>query len=201
MKNLKMKVIIISGPTGSGKTSISKQIVKFFKNGFVLSTDNYYKTGILSKILSRFVENYFDKKISFNQKLFKKDFNYIVRNCESKHKYSYDFKNKSINKIRNSKSNIEFIIVEGIFAIDLFANSKKDNYFFIELKSNKYSCMNRVIIRDIIERGKTKKVAKKDFLKSWDFYLNKNNRLKINNKKIIYSNTIDLYLLIKKILN
>ena len=61
--------------------------------------------------------------------------------------------------------------------------------------------MNRVIIRDIIERGKTKKVAKKDFLKSWDFYLNKNNRLKRNNKKIIYSNTIDLYLLIKKILN
>ena len=56
-----MKLIFLSGPSGSGKTTLSKQILVKVKNGFVLSTDNYYKTGIISKILSKFVLGYFDK--------------------------------------------------------------------------------------------------------------------------------------------
>tara|TARA_A100001035_G_scaffold249429_1_gene220110 strand:+ start:174 stop:296 length:123 start_codon:yes stop_codon:yes gene_type:complete len=38
-----MKIIFISGPSGSGKTTFSNQIILKNKNGFVLSTDNYYK--------------------------------------------------------------------------------------------------------------------------------------------------------------
>ena len=70
-----MKIIFISGPSGSGKTTLSNQIKLEIKNGIVLSTDNYYKTGLKSKFLSKFVEGYFDKSISFNFNLFKKDFN------------------------------------------------------------------------------------------------------------------------------
>ena len=40
-----MKIIFISGPTGSGKTTLSKKIAKEIKNSTILSTDNYYKTG------------------------------------------------------------------------------------------------------------------------------------------------------------
>ena len=72
-----MKVIIISGPTGSGKTTLSTQIQKNYNNCYLLSTDNYYKTGIISKLVSIFIESYFDKKISFNYKLFKKDYKLI----------------------------------------------------------------------------------------------------------------------------
>jgi len=68
-----MKLIFISGPSGSGKTTLSNQIIKKNKNGIVLSTDNYYKTGLISKLLSKFVEGYFDRSISFNKKLFKKE--------------------------------------------------------------------------------------------------------------------------------
>ena len=50
-----MKLIFISGPSGSGKTTLSNQIIKKNKNGFVLSTDNYYKTGLISKLLPKFV--------------------------------------------------------------------------------------------------------------------------------------------------
>ena len=71
-----MKLIFISGPSGSGKTTLSNQIIDKFKNGIVLSTDNYYKTGLMSKYLSKFVDGYFDKSISFNYKLLKKDFNF-----------------------------------------------------------------------------------------------------------------------------
>ena len=48
-----MKLIFISGPSGSGKTTLSKQIIEKIKNGIVLSTDNYYKTGPISKLLSK----------------------------------------------------------------------------------------------------------------------------------------------------
>ena len=60
-----MKIIFISGPSGSGKTTLSNQIILNNKNGFVLSTDNYYKTGLISKLISIFVEGYFDRRISF----------------------------------------------------------------------------------------------------------------------------------------
>ena len=65
-----MKLIFISGPSGSGKTTLSNKIIKKNKNGFVLSTDNYYKTGLTSKLLSKFLKGYFDRSISFNYKLF-----------------------------------------------------------------------------------------------------------------------------------
>ena len=64
-----MKIIIISGPSGSGKTTLSNQIIVKIKNGIVLSTDNYYKTGIITKILSKLIKGYFDIRISFNYKI------------------------------------------------------------------------------------------------------------------------------------
>ena len=57
-------------------------------------TDNYYKTGILSKLLSKLVDSYFDKSISFNYKLFKKDFNFILENKISIYERSYNLKRK-----------------------------------------------------------------------------------------------------------
>ena len=91
-----MKLIFISGPSGSGKTTLSNNILEKVKSGIVLSTDNYYKTGLISKILSKFVIGYFDRNISFNYKLFKKDFNLIIKNKISTKERSYDFKNKKI---------------------------------------------------------------------------------------------------------
>ena len=42
--------------------------------------------------------------------------------------------------------------------------------------------MNRVVERDIKERGKDKKQAENDFLKSWDIYYEKfNNKNKTSN--------------------
>ena len=197
----KMKVIIISGPTGSGKTTLSNQILNKFKNGIELSTDNYYKTGVISKVLSNIIDGYFDRKISFNYKLFQKDFNYICNNSKSEHVYSYDFINKKMKKSYKKKINIEYIIVEGIFAKELLRDFKKQNYLFIQLETNKETCMNRVINRDLMERGKCKNIAKKDFLKSWIIYYAKNYHLENSSKEIVYSETNDIYMEIKKKLN
>ena len=187
-----MKLIFIYGPSGSGKTTLSNQIIEKIQNGIVLSTDNYYKTGLISKVLSKFVEGYFDRSISFNKKLFKKDFYFILKNGISMHELSYDFEKKTITTFLNNLNNINLLIVEGIFAKEFSSTLCDQNYFLLKLKINKNECMRRVVERDLAERGKTKKQAEKDFLKSWNIYHEKfKNKIKQKNKNeyIITQNT------------
>ena len=197
----KMKVIFISGPSGSGKTTLSNQIIVKFKNGIILSTDNYYKTGIISKLLSKTVDGYFDKRLSFNYKLFKKDFNYIIDNGTSINERSYDFEKKTINNFLNKTNNINILIIEGIFAKEFSRVLHNQKYHFLEIKINKNECMKRVIKRDFEERGKNKKRAKNDFLKSWDIYYEKFKNKSLKNKKNEFTITKNTNIdkLIKKI--
>ena len=198
-----MKLIFISGPSGSGKTTLSNQIIIKIKNGIVLSTDNYYKTGLINNIRSKFVEGYFDRSVSFNYKLFKKDFNFIVRNGISIHQRSYDFEKKKVNKFLNEKKNINFLIIEGIFANEFASTLSVQNYFFLELKINKNECMKRVVQRDIKERGKDKKQAENDFLKSWSIYYEKfkPNSIKNNTNKFIIEKKTDIDHIMEKLFN
>jgi len=198
-----MKLIVISGPTGSGKTTLAKKFLKELKNVIVLNTDNYYKIGIINKLLSIFVDCYFDRKISFNEKLLKKDLNFILESGESNHKYLYDFKKKSIKKVKKKESNIDYLIIEGIFTKYLLNNLDKYGYIHIELKIDKKSCMDRVIKRDLEERGKNKNNAKKDFLKSWKLYYNNyyKKSTSVNSIEFTYTNKKDLNSLVKKVIN
>jgi len=198
-----MRLVFISGPSGSGKTSLSNQITLKIKNSIVLSTDNYYKTGLISKLLSKFVEGYFDRSISFNYKLFKKDFNFICKNGISIHERSYDFEKKKSKKFLKETNNINFLIVEGIFAKEFSSTLHNKDYFFLELKINKNECMERVINRDLRERGKAKNQAKKDFLKSWDIYYekSKNKCIKNNIKEFTITKNTNIDYILKKLFN
>ena len=198
-----MKLIFISGPSGSGKTTLSNQIVAKIKNGIVLSTDNYYKTGIISKLLSKFIDGYFDRKISFNYKLLKNDFDFIIKNGISINERSYDFEKKIIKNVLNEKKNINFLIIEGIFSNEFASNLSDRNYFFLELKIQKNYCMKRVLQRDIKERGKAKIRAKNDFLKSWDIYYEKfkNKSFKKNVNEFLISKNTNIDKILNKIFN
>jgi len=198
-----MKLIFISGPSGSGKTTLSKQIIKKYKNGIVLSTDNYYKTGFISKLLPKFVEGFFDKIISFNYKLFKKDFDFIYKNKISIFDRYYNFEKKTIQNILNETDNISFLIVEGIFAKEFSKTLKHKDYTFLEIRTEKNMCMKRVIQRDIKERGKDKKEAENDFLKSWDIYYEKlkPNSIENNTNKFIIKKQTDIDQILKKLFN
>ena len=197
-----MKVIFISGPSGSGKTTLSNQIKLEIKNGIVLSTDNYYKTDLISRFLSKFVEGYFDKSISFNYNLFKKDFNLIHKNRISIHERSYNFEKKTMENLVRETNNINFLIVEGIFAKEFSNTLDNLNYFFLELKISQKECLKRVIKRDSKERGKSKNQAKKDFLKSWDIYYEniKNKSIKNNTNEFIITKNTNINQILKKII-
>ena len=196
-----MKLIFISGPSGSGKTTLSKKIIGKIKNGFILSTDNYYKVGLISKFLSKFVANYFDRSISFNYKLFKKDFNFILKNGISIQERSYNFEKKIINNFFNETNNINFLIIEGIFAKEFSGTLRNKDYSFLELKINKNECMKRVIQRDLKERGKAKKQAEDDFLKSWDIYYEKfkNKNIKNNENEFTITKDTNIDKILKKL--
>ena len=198
-----MKLIFISGPSGSGKTTLSNQIIKKNKNGIVLSTDNYYKTGLISKLLPKFVEGFFDRSISFNNKLFKKDFDFIYKNGISICDRHYNFEKKTIQNILNETNNINFLIVEGIFAKEFSNTLNNKDYIFLEIKTKKNECMKRVVKRDIKERGKNKKQAEKDFLKSWSIYYKKFNphSIKTNKKNFIIEKNTDIDQILKKLFN
>ncbi len=198
-----MKLIFICGPSGSGKTTLSSLIKEQIKNCIVLSTDNYYKTGIISRLLSKILEGYFDRSISFDYKLFKKDFNFILKNGISIYQRSYNFEKKQIMNFLNTTNNINYVIVEGIFAEEFSSTLNNQNYILLELKINKNDCMERVVQRDLRERGKVKKQAENDFLKSWDIYHEKfkNKKIKNNTNKFIITNKTNIDHIIKKVFN
>jgi len=198
-----MKLIFISGPSGSGKTTLSNQIIKKYKNGIILSTDNYYKTGLISKILSKFIEGFFDRSISFNNKLFKKDFDYIYKNGIAIYDRYYNYEKKTIQNILNETNNISFLIVEGIFAKEFSKTLNNKDYTFLEIKTKKNECMKRVVQRDIKERGKKKKQAEEDFLRSWDIYYKKFENKKINNNtnKLTITKNTNIDQILKNYLN
>ena len=196
-----MKLIFISGPSGSGKTTLSNQIKEKIKNSIILRTDNYYKTGLESRLLSKFLKGYFDRSISFNYKLFNKDFKYIIKNGTSIKERSYDFERKKINKIFNQTNNINVLIIEGIFSKEFARKFCNQDYYFLELKINKNDCMKRVVERDIKERGKSKKKAEEDFLKSWDVYYEKfkNKNTKNNINEITITKKTNIHQILKKL--
>ena len=177
-----MKLIFISGPSGSGKTTLSDKIMLKVKNGIVLRTDNYYKTGLISKLLSKSIKGYFDRSISFNYKLFKEDFNFILKNGISINERFYNFEKKTIKNFLKETKNINFIIVEGIFAKEFSNTLLNKNYYFLELKINKDECKKRVLQRDFKDRGKSKEEAENDFIKSWNIYYEKSNNKRRKNK-------------------
>ena len=69
------------------------------------------------------------------------------------------------------------------------------------MKTNKQICMKRVIKRDSLERGKSKNLAKKDFLKAWELFYKdeKKNNSRNYLKKIIFRDKTDINYLLKKI--
>ena len=165
-----MKLIIITGPSGSGKTTFSNELSTLLNNSLVISTDDYYKTGFTSKILSFFINSYFDKLTSLNIKLLRNDLLKIIENKLINHSYKYNFKKKKITKFDREFKDIKHLIIEGIFALDIFELVSKEEYILIQLNTRKEECFKRILTRDRKERGKIESKIFKEFLIGWQIY-------------------------------
>ena len=195
-----MKLIFITGPSGSGKTTISKYISTYLSNSYILSTDNYYRTGFISKILSKIIKSYFDRILSHKKKIIKKDIDYILKNKSINHHYKYNFIDKTTeNNIKNI-SNIQNLIIEGIFSLELTDYFKQNQYLLIRLKEKKSICRKRILKRDSIERGKNNILNINEYNNGWKIYQIKEKKYKYKIERgITLNKNIDLEFLLKKL--
>ncbi len=183
-----MKTIVITGPSGSGKSYLSNRLSKLFFNSIVVKTDSYYRDNILIRFLSTFLYDIYDRPLSIKKKKIKQ----ILRSIDNKDKiveyYKYDFKRKhsaQSKKIINYKGDNQFLILEGIFAHRLNLNYKETINIICEEK--KETCFLRRSKRDQLERDRNIKEVNIKFNKSWylfyqniQYFINKNNFITLN---------------------
>ena len=196
-----MKIVFITGPSGSGKTTLAKKLMCELVNSHLISTDDFYKTGKVSNILSKYIESYFDRNISLDSKLLKKTIIKILKNQEINFSYKYDFIKKRKEIIYKKSLLIKNLIIEGIFSLELLKLISRNDYLLIRLKINKEICMNRINERDYIERGKSKRTSIKDFTKAWNIYNNKEKSYKIldKSKELIFNKEPNINKILKKL--
>ncbi len=186
-----MKTIVITGPSGSGKSILSKKLSALYSNSIVIKTDSYYRDNIFIRFLSIFLYDIYDRPISIKQKKLMNTLSSIYNKEEIISFYKYDFKRKhtSILKKRvNYNLENQIIILEGIFAHRLDLNYHETINIICEDK--KQICFKRRLQRDQSERGRNINEVIKKFNKSWNlFYLNIQNFLNCN--KVMLLNPVD----------
>ena len=166
-----MRVILITGPSASGKTYIGNKISKNLDNSILIATDNYYKANILSKLLSNLISDYYDKPISFKYNKMKSDITKLIKGEKKIKSCKYNFKTKEsyINIINNNYKN-HIIIVEGIFSLEILNDFRDKVYITIVCSLDKKVCLERKIKRDINERNLKEANIIKTFNNAWDLF-------------------------------
>ena len=199
-----MKTIIITGPSGSGKSYLSKKISKSFNNSIVIKTDSYYKDNIFIRLVSIFQHDIYDRPISFMKNEIKK----TIRSIHNKERlisfYKYDFKRKDSKKSKvsiNYEGDSQFLILEGIFAHRLDLNYKET--INIVCEEEKRICFKRRLKRDQSERGRGTSEVFNKFDKSWYLFY-ENVQKYLNYYKVFSISTLDKVRynkLVEKLLN
>ena len=188
-----MKTLIITGPSGSGKSYLSKKISKLFNNTIVIKTDSYYKDNIIIKFLSIFQNDIYDRPISFKKSEIKK----TLRSLHNKDRlisfYNYDFQRKKSSKSEvtiNYEGENQLLILEGIFAHRLDLNYNETINIVCEEEKN--ICFKRRLKRDQQERGRDSREVINKFNISW-YLFHENVQNYLNNFEVLSINPLDMF--------
>ena len=195
-----MKTIVITGPSGSGKSFLSNKLSKLFDNSILLKTDSYYRDNILIRFLSTFIFDIYDRPLSIKKNELKKTIEAIYMRRNQIKCFQYDFiKKQSSHSIKNisNKGKNQILILEGIFSHRLDLNYS--NTVNILCNEDKGLCLKRRLRRDKSNRGRSQGEIIKRFNRAWNLYyinlkpyvnhnevINLNTSNKINYKNLIY---------------
>ena len=186
-----MKTIIITGPSGSGKSYLANKLEKIFKKSIVIKTDSYYRDNFLIRLFSFFQYDIYDRFLSINKYALYSTLRSIYNEKSLITLFYYDFKKRKSFKSKsniNYKDKIPFLIIEGIFSHRLNINYQETINILCEEEEE--ICYQRRLKRDKKDRGRNSYEVKKKFTRSWYlFYKNVNNYINIKNK--IIKNPVD----------
>ena len=186
-----MNLIIISGPSGSGKSFLADRICKKFDYIYIIKTDSYYRDDLTIKTLSLYFKDIYDRIISIKRKELIDTLNSLLNKEDHIYSYNYDFKNRKSTKTElirdSSQCKNQTVILEGIFAHRLVEKFKKDIFMKILCIENKSLCFKRRIRRDSLERGRKRQEVEERFQRSWEIFHNQSSNFKKDNE-IIYLN-------------
>ncbi len=180
-----MKIIVITGPSGSGKSYLANKLGESLGNCIIINTDSYYRDNIFIKFIGFFLHDIYDRLISIKRNEIKNTIFSIYNNKKHINFYNYNFLTKRSKLIvRNSQiiGKTRFIIIEGIFAHRLDLNYQ--NYINIMCIEDIDICYKRRLKRDMKERGRNEKEVNNRFLKSWKLYFHNIERYNKKNKTI-----------------
>ncbi|MEE8340704.1 MAG: uridine kinase [Candidatus Neomarinimicrobiota bacterium] len=153
MKN-KSILIGIAGGTGSGKTSISKELMKEYGKGevVVIQQDSYYKDLSHIKLEERQLQN-FDHPNAIDIKLFREQITTLL-NGKTVQVPIYDFTIHVRSREKITISPHHVIVLEGILALHYVALRQLMNIkIYVETPAD--IRFIRRLSRDIKERGRT----------------------------------------------
>tara|TARA_Y100001968_G_scaffold110624_1_gene100119 strand:+ start:299 stop:913 length:615 start_codon:yes stop_codon:yes gene_type:complete len=195
-----VKTIVITGPSGSGKSFLSNKLSKLFDNSILLKTDSYYRDNILIRFLSTFIFDIYDRPLSIKKNELEKTIEAIYMRRNQIKCFQYDFiKKQSSHSIKNisNKGKNQILILEGIFSHRLDLNYS--NTVNILCNEDKGLCLKRRLRRDKSNRGRSQGEIIKRFNRAWNLYyinlkpyvnhnevINLNTSNKINYKNLIY---------------
>ena len=169
-----MITIVITGPSGSGKSVLTNKLYELFDDSIILKTDSYYRDNIFIKCISSFQFDIYDRPLSINLNAINKTLNSIYKKEKLISLYNYDFHKKKSTRskiILDYKGEKQFLIVEGIFSHRLDLNYQ--NCLNIVVEEEKELCLKRRIKRDQLYRGRNILEINQRFDKSWYlFYKN-----------------------------
>lgn len=155
-------VIGIAGPSGGGKTTVTRKIVKEFNDQVVvINLDDYYKDQTHLSFDERVTQNY-DHPNAFDVELIISDVRKLV-NGEDIDKPVYDFTNHTRSEEHEHVKSKKIIIIEGLFTL-LFDELREllDIKVFVETDPD--VCFIRRLVRDMNERGRTQESVINQYL-------------------------------------
>ena len=152
---MKRPILIgITGGTGSGKSTVSKEIFKSIheKDLTIIEQDSYYKDQSELTFEERVKTNY-DHPFAFDNELLKEHLQALSRN-ETIEKPIYDFENHTRKKETITVEPRDIIILEGILILfEPEIRELLDIKIFVDTDSDVR--VIRRILRDIKDRGRT----------------------------------------------
>ena len=152
--NKKPVIIGVAGGSGSGKTTVAKEIYRKFEDQKILmiTQDSYYKDQSDLPMEERLKTNY-DHPMAFDNDLLLKHLNNLVKK-ETINQPVYDYANHTRSDEVNVIESRDVIILEGILILeDESLRDMMDIKLFVDADSDVR--IIRRLMRDIKDRGRT----------------------------------------------